>query len=318
MTDHGMSLRQLKPSDSSGSTVAIPAQGAEGRRRPLWVWLDAAATCNLACAHCYTLAMQSAAFMALDTYRRIVDELAASPARIMKFHVNWRGEPTANPRLATMLTIAGEHGWPLEFHTNGTLVGRRKAARLVSTGTPFTMQFSLDGGNAASFESNRGRGTWAKALGGLRTMLEMRHDSNSPRLGIHQLDLGIPLDDYDPEFTELVGLVEEYKVVPPVRSDGSVNRSEHGLPVPDLPCFWLGNALAIDHLGGAHTCILETNTPLGQLGDPLSGGPTSGVAEVLTRAAALRSLVIAQTRTAVTGCSNCRMVPGDARLAQPD
>src|SRR5262245_24667475 len=99
---------------------------------PLWVWLDVSSACNLACRLCYTLSMQSRQFMTVQTFTSTVDQLRRGPWHVVKFHLNWRGEPSANPRLADMLAYVDDCGWDIEWHTNGTLVTERRARQLVA------------------------------------------------------------------------------------------------------------------------------------------------------------------------------------------
>ncbi|HEX2294921.1 MAG TPA: hypothetical protein VHN37_06390, partial [Actinomycetota bacterium] len=78
---------------------------AAGDTPDVWVWVDSAASCNLSCALCYTIPMQSKAYMSLDTFRRVVANVAAARVRVQMFHLNWRGEPALNPKLPEMLSL---------------------------------------------------------------------------------------------------------------------------------------------------------------------------------------------------------------------
>jgi len=275
-----------------------------GPRRPLWVWVDAAATCNLACKLCYTATMQSKEVMQLVVFEALVRRLQETSASIVKFHLNWRGEPTSNPRLPSMLARLADTRWDVEWHTNATLLHPALAARIVAANARQTIYLSLDGGNAASFDGNRGPGLWEKALRGAETVLAARGDLPGPRIGIYQLDLGVPRDLYDPRFLALTDRVDSYVVVPPIDLNGSgtgsaAPRSE----IPPGPCFWLGNTLAVDTQGQAWTCLLRNGTRLGSLLD-------ESVDDLLDRAASLRQLVERSTRAAVAGCSSCRKREG--------
>ena len=273
-------------------------------QRPLWVWMDTAATCNLACKLCYTASMQSKAVMGLDVFEAVLQRFQEASARVTKFHLNWRGEPSSNPRLPDMLARLAGCGWDVEWHTNATLLHSQRAARIVAVNPWHSIYLSLDGGNAASFDGNRGPGTWEKALRGAEALVAARGDRPGPRIGIYQLDLGVPRDQYDPRFLTLIERVDSYVVVPPVDLDGgSVGAVMPRSAVPPGPCFWMGNALAVDTEGQAWTCLLRNGTRLGSLLD-------EGVDDLLDRAGALRRLVERSTRAAVPGCAHCRKKEG--------
>jgi len=220
----------------------------------------------------------------------------------VKFHLNWRGEPTSNPRLADLLARVEDVPWEIEWHTNGTLLHPRRAAQVVAANSRQTIFVSLDGGTAASFEHNRGPGSWDKALRGLEALLAARGSAPTPTIGIYQLDLGVPPAEYDPRFRRLTEQVDRYLVVDPVDEDGFAPASS-ARAVPAGPCFWLGNALAVDVHGHAWTCLLRNGTRLGSMLD-------DSVDDILDRAGELRERVHRQTRSAVLGCSGCRKKEG--------
>ena len=205
-----------------------------------------------------------------------------------------------------MLARLADTRWDVEWHTNATLLHSPLAARIVAVNPRQTIYLSLDGGNAASFDSNRGPGTWEKALRGAETLLAARGDRPTPGIGIYQLDLGIPRDQYDARFLALIDRVDSYVVMPPIDLNGSgIESIKPRSKIPPGPCFWLGNTLAVDIEGQAWTCLLRNGTRLGSLLD-------EGVDDLLDRAASLRQLVERSTRATVRGCSNCRKKEGVA------
>lgn len=278
---------------------------------PLWVWLDSSSVCNLACRVCYTLPIQSHDVMSMDTFATVVEQLRRGPFDIVKFHLNWRGEPCANPRLADMLAHVDGCGWDIEWHTNGTLITERRARQLVAACRDQRIFVSLDGGDAASFEDNRGEGTWARALRGATALLDARGQAARPEIGIYQLDLDVQPEAYDPSFRRLIKRVDQHVVTRPVGIDGGSLQVRD--PVPRGPCFWLGNALIVDARGHAHTCLLSTCTRLGSVHDHT-------VEELVGRASRLRAKVAAEGRRSVPKCASCRKQVGSAQrtLAQPN
>ena len=270
-----------------------------------WVWLDVSATCNLTCELCYTTAMRAKQKMTMATFQSVVDRLLSSSTNFVRFHLNWRGEPTSNPCLPEMIRYLSlcDPALAIEWHTNGTLISLRQAEKLIGASDGQLIYVSLDGGTADSFEATRGRGTWGRALCGLETLLRARGERSKPSIGVYQLDLGVAREDYDPRFLALLDRVDVHTVVPPIEADGGSVGSTTA--VPRAPCFWLGNALAIDCHGNAFTCLLATATLLGSLLD-------TDVDELFDRAQSLRNIVTVGGRRVLTGCRHCRKAAGSA------
>jgi sulfatase maturation enzyme AslB (radical SAM superfamily) len=250
--------------------------------------------------------MQSASTMSMTVFEQLVGSLGRASAHIVKFHLNWRGEPASNPYLANMLALLVDKPWDVEWHTNATLLQPRKASEIIAANPHHSVYLSLDGGTASSFERNRGAGTWEKALRGAEALLAARGDRPWPRIGVYQLDLGVPPEQWDPRFRSILAKVDSHTIVPPVDVDGGSLNRDAGATVPRGPCFWLGNTFAIDVHGQAWTCLLGTGTRLGSL-------LTESADDLIDRAERLRASVERETRAAVPGCSTCYKMEGRAR-----
>jgi len=266
------------------------------------MWIDVASTCNLKCRLCYTTAMQGREVMAPDLFARVLDRALSASALLRKLHLNWRGEPLANRRLPELLAHAYRcaPALEIEWHTNGTLIRAALAERLIDASPNQTIYVSIDGGTKAVFEQARGQGTWQRAMTGIESLLAARGKRRRPRIGIYQLDLGVPTSRYDPDFRDLIARVDRHIVVSPVGEDGATTAM---VAIPRGPCFWLGSTLAVDCHGAAYTCLLHTGTRLGSLLD-------EDVDELLRRAAMLRRAVEQRGRVAVHGCTHCRKPEG--------
>jgi Radical SAM superfamily len=278
--------------DSNGRSKTAPS---------LWLWLDPVSHCNLACALCYTRPMHAPRRMSLNTFIRVVSRLKSSDVRVSKIHLNWRGEPTLNRELPEMLSHLWQAApeWPLEWHTNGTAITDRRARLLVAAHPGQTILVSLDGGNARAFEQNRGARTWNYALNGLEALLRAVGEYPGPVIGIYQLDLKVPPDEYDARFVALSQQVSRHIVVEPIALDGGRTEGHRdSVTVPHGPCFWMGHAFAVDCDGVAWTCLLPTGTRIGSLID-------EEVDVLLSRAVAFRDRVAEGGRTVVPGCARC-------------
>ena len=65
---------------------------------PVWLWMDASRSCNLACKFCYSKASHKNQHMAPEDFRNYLDKLMGSDQiTIQKMNLNWRGGPADEP-----------------------------------------------------------------------------------------------------------------------------------------------------------------------------------------------------------------------------
>ena len=88
---------------------------------PNRIWIEPTSVCNLECVMCPQSMEKefSKGFMDIDFYKRLIDEVKHFAHDINLFH---RGESTAHPKLAEMISYAKEAGLNTRLHTNGTLL----------------------------------------------------------------------------------------------------------------------------------------------------------------------------------------------------
>jgi MoaA/NifB/PqqE/SkfB family radical SAM enzyme len=215
-------------------------------------------------------------------------------------HLNWRGEPLMNPYFEDLLRFYGDD-WsatPMHWHTNGLLLTRKRAEQIVAASPPHRLFVSIDGGTRESHERNRGPDTFRPALAGLRNLMKANGRDGPLRVGLYQIDFGVPPEDYDPEFAELAAEAAEWIRVPAVEADGS----EGGEPIPhDGACFWAGHALCIDSSGGVSVCVLSRQQ-LGRVGDLTR----DSVFQVLERTAQWRRELTSAGRCGRSQCAGCK------------
>jgi len=230
-------------------------------------------------------------------------------SRIQVAHLNWRGEPLMNPHFEQLLDLYMER-WsdvPMHWHTNGLLLTRKRASRIVSASKPHRLFVSIDGGTQELHERNRGRDTFRPALNGLRNLLDENGADGPLQVGLYQIDWGIPDAEYDPEFSQLARRVHEWIRVPPLGEDGT----EPGTASYRNACFWAGHSLCIDPLGKVSICLLSRGEQ-SLIGD-LSTEP---VDSILERAAQWRHELSTRGRQSKSQCSSCRKRDGHAYAQQ--
>ena len=295
---------------------------------PVWLWLDPTTRCNLACRLCYTKASHGREDMQPDDLRKMLDDLARSSAiNVQSIHLNWRGEPLMNPRFHELLQTVADvmPNVKLQWHTNGTLLTERRIEEIMSVRFAHKIFVSLDGGNRYTHDLNRGEGNFEKSLFGLERLLNAAQERPDLIVGVYQIDLGEPLEEYDPRFLKLLKQVGHYEKVKPLLpggaeqaitdissldSDGTLDQmlSEEVLPylpVPQLPCFWAGHVFCVAPNGDVSICVISHGAA-GIIGNLIE----DGVDRVLAGALAFRCRLADHGRQAVDHCSNCRKPTG--------
>lgn len=301
---------------------------AAARSLPVWLWLDPTTRCNLACRLCYTKLSHGTADMTPENLETMLRDMVDSPSiEIQSIHLNWRGEPLMNKRFSDLLRVVSEvtPSVPLQYHTNGTMLTEKRVADVLAVDYPHTIFVSLDGGNRLSHDLNRGEGNFEKTIAGLERLLDRGGGRPGLTIGVYQIDLNEPVEDYDPRFLRLLERVDRYEKVKPLlpggaeqavsdvenlQSDGTLDRmlSEEvlpHLPVPQLPCFWAGHVFCVAPNGDVSICVISHGAQ-GIIGNLL----TDGVDRVLAGALAFRCNLADRGRSAVKHCSSCRKPAG--------
>ena len=114
------------------------------RKRFEKVYVEISNICNLQCGFCPEVEREKDV-MGRELFRRIIAE-AAPLAEQACFHL--MGEPLTHPHFAELVSIAAEHGLPVNLTTNGTLLSEPRVEALLN---PIVRQVNF---SVHSFESN--------------------------------------------------------------------------------------------------------------------------------------------------------------------
>ena len=121
---------------------------------PREIQVEVTAACNLRCRMCLVRYRppenRHVASLALQKFRRIVDALPD----LSEVTLQGLGEPLMAPDLFDMIALARERSIRVGFNTNGTLLTRATAERLVELGLTW-LCISIDGATPATYESIR-------------------------------------------------------------------------------------------------------------------------------------------------------------------
>ena len=136
------------------------------------LWINTGTLCNLACATCYIESSptnDALVYLSLAEAEAYFDEAKALGTREIGFT---GGEPFMNRDMVLMLRAALERGFDVLVLTNAMRPMRRfeeaLKALVLEHRDRLTMRVSLDHYSPAVHEAERGVGTWAKALDGLK------------------------------------------------------------------------------------------------------------------------------------------------------
>jgi uncharacterized Fe-S cluster-containing radical SAM superfamily protein len=137
------------------------------------LWLNTGTLCNLACKSCYIESSptnDALVYLSLAEAEAYLDEAARLGTREIGFT---GGEPFMNRDALPMIRSALERGFEVLVLTNAMRPMRRFEEGLKALPRErLTMRVSLDHHSAAVHEAERGRGTWPKALDGLKWLFE--------------------------------------------------------------------------------------------------------------------------------------------------
>jgi MoaA/NifB/PqqE/SkfB family radical SAM enzyme len=153
------------------STLAQLVQRSWAEHRLLAVMLELTYRCNLDCVYCYNDLGAAGRPLALDQYRRLLDELGA----MQVLHLTLTGgEPLAHPDFFALGAHARERGFVVRVKSNGHALRGTQARRLREEVDPFVVDLSLHGADATSHDrQTRVPGSFTRLLGNLPELLAL-------------------------------------------------------------------------------------------------------------------------------------------------
>ncbi len=150
---------------------ASPHTGG-GKYLPRLVFWEVTKGCNLRCVHCRATATELASPSDLPTAQalNIIDQIAefANPILVLS-----GGEPLYRPDIFQLAKYATDKGLRVALATNGTLVTKEVAQKIVDAGVK-RVSISLDGANADTHDTFRGiPGAFDAAIYGFKNLKEL-------------------------------------------------------------------------------------------------------------------------------------------------
>jgi MoaA/NifB/PqqE/SkfB family radical SAM enzyme len=151
----------------------VCGQTHDGPEGPIFgrLWVYTNYDCNLACSYCLVSSSPRAERrgLPLPDFRRLIDEAAELGCGEVFLT---GGEPALLPHITDMIAHALRR-MRVSMLTNGMLWRGTRLARLEAVRHPdLTLQISLDSGSPAIHDRNRGSGSWAKTVAGIKILQE--------------------------------------------------------------------------------------------------------------------------------------------------
>jgi radical SAM protein with 4Fe4S-binding SPASM domain len=176
---------------------------------PRHLQLEVTSACNLACAMClvsYRPAVNRAeGAMPMELFRRLLD---GTPG-LTRLTLQGLGEPLLHPHLAEMVEAAKARGIEVGFNSNGMLLTRARAERLVSLGLDW-LHLSLDGATAETYEGIRSGADFERVAGNLRGLREAKRAAGADKPWIRVVFVAMRRNLH--ELPDLVRLLGEWGV----------------------------------------------------------------------------------------------------------
>jgi radical SAM protein with 4Fe4S-binding SPASM domain len=140
--------------------------------KPRLIFWEVTKGCNLRCIHCRATATELSSIDDLPTYKalNIIKQVSQLSLPIL---VLSGGEPLYRKDIFELASYGRECGLRVALATNGTLVTKEVARKIVDSGVK-RVSISLDGADAATHDSFRGiPGAFDQAVQGLRNLKEL-------------------------------------------------------------------------------------------------------------------------------------------------
>jgi uncharacterized Fe-S cluster-containing radical SAM superfamily protein len=162
-----------------------PLVTAKGERRAsvglkalTTLWFNTGTLCNITCANCYIESSprnDRLAYLTAAEIAGFLDEIAAAGLGTAEIGFTG-GEPFMNPQLLAMLEDALARGFRVLVLTNAMKPMMRRRAQLLALRARFgdllTLRVSIDHHTKALHETERGAGSWAPAIAGLKFLAD--------------------------------------------------------------------------------------------------------------------------------------------------
>jgi radical SAM protein with 4Fe4S-binding SPASM domain len=162
-------------------TLQLSLKSPKAYYIPTRISIETGNICNLRCPLCPTGRQEKGparGFMALENYKKIIDELASNLLLVRLY--NW-GEPLLNKNILPMITYAFEKGTGVTISTNLNILDPQTAAELMRSGLQ-KIFVSCDGISDETYNSYHVGGDFSRVMDNMKLLLKEKAPQPSPRI----------------------------------------------------------------------------------------------------------------------------------------
>jgi len=146
---------------------------------PNHIYVEPTNICNLRCATCTPKEIKGKpGKLSLDMWKDIVNYLYEEGAAPTITLIG-RGEPLIHPQIDEIVSAAKEKGLACYIITNGTLLSREKAQRLLEAGLA-RIQFSLHATTPGTYEKMTGKPLYAQVVQNIKEFIRLNDSMGNP------------------------------------------------------------------------------------------------------------------------------------------
>lgn len=172
--------------------------------KPISVDIEPTIFCNLNCKFCHSKDLvREKKNMNLDEFKRILDNFPLT----LKVNIQGMGEPLLNKDIVAMIKYAKRQGKFVTVTTNGMLLDKEMAVRLIASGLD-RLLVSLDSADKEAYEAVRIGASFSKVVENISNFVKERGEKRSPEviiwmLGLKETIIGLP---------QMVALADQLRV----------------------------------------------------------------------------------------------------------
>ncbi|MCI4671607.1 MAG: SPASM domain-containing protein [Bacteroidia bacterium] len=147
--------------------------------KPLKIGFEPTTSCNLRCPMCPSglrSFTRPTGMAQLELFQRVIDQ---SYQDLIYLLLYFQGEPYLNPHFFDMISYANDRGVYVATSTNGHYLSRENAIKTVQSGLS-ELIVSIDGATQKTYESYRVGGKLSKVKEGVKQLVQVREELNSP------------------------------------------------------------------------------------------------------------------------------------------
>lgn len=245
----------------------------EAKDFPMMCVLSFTYVCNARCPNCpYTISeirsnYKDQAFMSELTFKIIADQCGEYESYI---RISGGGEPMLHPKAVELLLYAKKVGAKVGLITNGSRFTEENTKTLLEANIDM-IEFSVDAGDAATYEIVRPGLDWETLVKNVERMLNIRNKMGSKTKLIASIinQVGVDVDKAEAFWKEKVDNVQKRKFLTWGVGDPekSADPSPYIDPHENIPCPFIFERLNIDSKGNVMVCgyDISARTSMGNI-----------------------------------------------------